>query len=190
MPILCISCYNGSLVTWTVVRLTTAKIKPLIFFYFTLYGLPIETVAKYPPLPEWSSPMTGEPSPQPHTQQPFAPTTHQWSFPWTFPFKTSALLISYSFIHQLLYSLLLGRGLFFSSVIIFTQMADSLDERSAHRKAPTYIQDNINTEQKHTQTSMPWVGIEPTIPALERAKKVHALDRAATVIGSHFMYCS
>jgi hypothetical protein len=26
-------------------------------------------------------------------------------------------------------------------------------------------------------------GFEPTIPALERAKTVHALDRAATVIG-------
>jgi hypothetical protein len=32
MPILRILCYNGSLVTWTVVRLTTAKFIPLIFF--------------------------------------------------------------------------------------------------------------------------------------------------------------
>jgi hypothetical protein len=30
---------------------------------------------------------------------------------------------------------------------------------------------------------MPWVGFKSTIPALERAKTVHALDRAATVIG-------
>jgi hypothetical protein len=30
---------------------------------------------------------------------------------------------------------------------------------------------------------MPWVGLEPTIAAFERAKKVHALDPAATVIG-------
>jgi hypothetical protein len=30
---------------------------------------------------------------------------------------------------------------------------------------------------------MSWVGSEPTIPVLERAKTVHALDRAATVIG-------
>jgi hypothetical protein len=29
------------------------------------------------------------------------------------------------------------------------------------------------------------VGYEPTIPAFERAKTVHALDRAATVIGTH-----
>jgi hypothetical protein len=32
---------------------------------------------------------------------------------------------------------------------------------------------------------MPWVGFEPTIPVFERAKTVHASDRAATVIGSH-----
>jgi hypothetical protein len=31
---------------------------------------------------------------------------------------------------------------------------------------------------------MPLVGFEPTIPEFERAKTVHALDRAATVIGS------
>jgi hypothetical protein len=31
---------------------------------------------------------------------------------------------------------------------------------------------------------MPWVGLEPTIQAFERAKTVHALDCAATVIGS------
>jgi hypothetical protein len=29
---------------------------------------------------------------------------------------------------------------------------------------------------------MPHVGIEPMIPVFERAKTVHALDRAATVI--------
>jgi hypothetical protein len=30
---------------------------------------------------------------------------------------------------------------------------------------------------------MPLVGFEPTTPESERAKAVHALDRAATVIG-------
>jgi hypothetical protein len=39
------------------------------------------------------------------------------------------------------------------------------------------------TYYKHTQTSMPRVRFEPTIPGFERAKTVHALDRAATVIG-------
>jgi hypothetical protein len=51
----------------------------------------------------------------------------------------------------------------------------------------------LNAEHKHRintythQTSMPWVGFEPTIPASERAKTVHALDRAATVIGSYYI---
>jgi hypothetical protein len=31
---------------------------------------------------------------------------------------------------------------------------------------------------------MPQVAFDPTIPVFERAKTVHALDRAATVIGS------
>jgi hypothetical protein len=30
---------------------------------------------------------------------------------------------------------------------------------------------------------MPWEGFETTIPVFEQAKTVHALDRAATVIG-------
>jgi hypothetical protein len=39
------------------------------------------------------------------------------------------------------------------------------------------------TQNKCRQIFMPWVGLEPTIPELERAKTVHALDGAATVIG-------
>jgi hypothetical protein len=35
------------------------------------------------------------------------------------------------------------------------------------------------TQNKYTQTTMPGVGLEPTIRAFERAKTVHALDRAA-----------
>jgi hypothetical protein len=34
------------------------------------------------------------------------------------------------------------------------------------------------TQNKRTQTSMSRVGFEPTTPVLERAKTVHALDRA------------
>jgi hypothetical protein len=42
----------------------------------------------------------------------------------------------------------------------------------------------------HTHTKHPClcVGFEPTIPASERAKTVHALDRAATVTGFHCSY--
>jgi hypothetical protein len=35
---------------------------------------------------------------------------------------------------------------------------------------------------------MPRVGFEPTIPAFERAKTVHASDRAATVIGNDVIH--
>jgi hypothetical protein len=33
---------------------------------------------------------------------------------------------------------------------------------------------------------MPWVGFKPTIPASERPKTVHALDRSATVTGIYY----
>jgi hypothetical protein len=33
------------------------------------------------------------------------------------------------------------------------------------------------------QTYMPWMGFETTIPASERTKRVHALERSATVTG-------
>jgi hypothetical protein len=39
------------------------------------------------------------------------------------------------------------------------------------------------TQNQHIQTSMPRVGLEPTIPVFERAKTVHVLDRAAIVMG-------
>jgi hypothetical protein len=43
------------------------------------------------------------------------------------------------------------------------------------------------TQNKRTQTSMPWVGFEPTTPVFERAKTVPASDRAATVIGGYMV---
>jgi hypothetical protein len=54
---------------------------------------------------------------------------------------------------------------------------------SARRKAATYT--GQHKQNKRTQTSTPLVGFEPTIPVFERAKTVHALDRAANVVGSH-----
>jgi hypothetical protein len=38
----------------------------------------------------------------------------------------------------------------------------------------------LYTEETHTETSMPRVRFEPTIPVCVRAKTVHALDRAAS----------
>jgi hypothetical protein len=40
------------------------------------------------------------------------------------------------------------------------------------------------THNKRTQTSMPQVEFEPTIPVFERAKSVHASDCAVSVIGA------
>jgi hypothetical protein len=37
---------------------------------------------------------------------------------------------------------------------------------------------------------MPRVGFEPTIPAFDQAKTVHALDRVATVIGFRLIWHS
>jgi hypothetical protein len=65
----------------------------------------------------------------------------------------------------------------FFSFLIYTQSVGLLDGGSARRKAATY------TQNKRTQTSIPQVGFEPKIPMFERAKTVHALDRAATAIG-------
>jgi hypothetical protein len=49
------------------------------------------------------------------------------------------------------------------------------------RPLPTHT--TTQTQNKRTQTSMPRVGFEPTIPVSDRAKTVHIVDRAATVIG-------
>jgi hypothetical protein len=49
------------------------------------------------------------------------------------------------------------------------------------RPIPAY--ETAQTQNKSTQTSTPQVGFEPTISVFERAKTVHASDRAAIVIG-------
>jgi hypothetical protein len=52
--------------------------------------------------------------------------------------------------------------------------------------SPLSTRRTTQTQNKRTQTSMPRVEFEPTTPVFERAKKVHVLDRAATVIGCGF----
>jgi hypothetical protein len=42
---------------------------------------------------------------------------------------------------------------------------------------------HTQTQNNRTQTSMPQMGFEPTIPVFEWGKTVHALDCAAIVIG-------
>jgi hypothetical protein len=58
---------------------------------------------------------------------------------------------------------------------------DSLDRGWARRKVATY------TQTIRKQTFMPWVGFQSTIPAFERAKIIHALDRAANVVVSYYL---
>jgi hypothetical protein len=53
-------------------------------------------------------------------------------------------------------------------------------DQPVSRPLPTHR--TTQTENKRTQTSMTRVGFEPTIPVFQRAKTVHALDRAATAI--------
>jgi 3,4-dihydroxy-2-butanone 4-phosphate synthase len=60
----------------------------------------------------------------------------------------------------------------------------SSSEQPIARSLPEYR--TTQTQNKHTHTyqiSIPCVGSETTIPASERAKTVHALDRSATVTG-------
>jgi hypothetical protein len=72
--------------------------------------------------------------------------------------------------------------------IIFTQTVGLLGRVNSPSQSPTYTQDNTKIEYTQTQTSMPPVGFKPTIPVFERAKTVHVLDLAATVIGYPRVY--
>jgi hypothetical protein len=91
------------------------------------------------------------------------------------------------FIPQWLYSPLLGPGLFFSFVIILTQSVGRLGRGISPSKG-RYL--HTGQDKTHTQTFTPWVGFESTISAFRRAKTVHALNRATTVIKCLILYSS
>jgi hypothetical protein len=92
-----------------------------------------------------------------------------------------------SFIHQWFYRHVLGPGHFFSFVILYTVGRTPWTEaESATRRLPTHR--IAQTQNKHTHKSMPRVLFETTTTLFERAKTVHALDRASTVIGFVKMY--
>jgi hypothetical protein len=76
----------------------------------------------------------------------------------------------------------LGR---FFSFLIYTQLVGLLG-RVIARPLPTHRRTQI--QNKRSQTSVPRVGFEPTIPVFKRAKTVHELHRAATVIGARAFY--
>jgi hypothetical protein len=76
---------------------------------------------------------------------------------------------------------LVDLGRFFS--LIYTQSVGLLGQGISPLQV-RYLHRITQTQNKRTQSSMPRVGFEPTIPVSERAKTVDTLDRAATVIGS------
>jgi hypothetical protein len=94
-----------------------------------------------------------------------------------FSFGATAPILALTYLHETLR---------FTSVYpILDSRQVSLDGWSARRNASTctQTQKNAHTHTHTHQTSIPWVGFEPTIPASERAKIVHTWDRSATVTG-------
>jgi hypothetical protein len=81
------------------------------------------------------------------------------------------------------YSLFLTLAVFFNFLIFFTQSVGPLGRGISPSQGRCLHTEQHKTQNKRTQTSIPWAGIEPTIPVFELAKTVYALDRAATVIG-------
>jgi hypothetical protein len=80
------------------------------------------------------------------------------------------------------YSHLLDPVLFFSFLIFYTVgRTPRTGDQPVSKSLSTHR--TTQTQNKRTQTSMPRVGFEPTIPAFERVKTVHSTDRAATAIG-------
>jgi hypothetical protein len=67
----------------------------------------------------------------------------------------------------------------FSASQTYTQ--DSLDGGSARRQGATYR--TAQTYNKHTQTYLLRAGFKLKTPAFERAKTVHALDLATSLMG-------
>jgi hypothetical protein len=80
---------------------------------------------------------------------------------------------------------LVGPWPHFDSLIFYTVgRTPWTGDQPVARPLPTHR--TTQTQNKRTQTSMPWVRFEPMVRAFTRAKTVHALDRAATVTGTPF----
>jgi hypothetical protein len=76
----------------------------------------------------------------------------------------------------------------FQFLELFTQLVGLLGRGispSQGRYLHTAQHSTAQTQNKSTHTSMPRVGFEFMISVFERAKIVHALDLAATVVGLH-----
>jgi hypothetical protein len=69
----------------------------------------------------------------------------------------------------------------------FSQLVELLGQGISPSQG-SYLHRITQTQNKGTQTSMPRMGFEPTVPVFEWAKKVRALDHAATVTGISLIY--
>jgi hypothetical protein len=95
--------------------------------------------------------------------------------------------VIYSSVYLWLYSPLMALAAF-SVSSAFTLSVGHIGPGISPSQGRTCTQSTTQAQNKSTQAFMPQVGSEPTIPVFERAKKVHALDRTSTVIGSLFIY--
>jgi hypothetical protein len=110
----------------------------------------------------------------------FDSTNSQKRSPWPHDFSHTGILDSY--ISLSIYSPFLDLGRFFIFLILYTVGRTIwTGDQPVARLLPTNR--TTQTQNKSTQTPIPRVGFKPTMPPFERAKKVHALDRVATVIG-------
>jgi hypothetical protein len=81
------------------------------------------------------------------------------------------------------------------SIRLISQFHDHFTDRRTPWKGDLLVarpipKHRINAYTHTHQTSMLCVGFKPTIPASERAKTVHTLDRSATVTGRFAFYLS
>jgi hypothetical protein len=86
----------------------------------------------------------------------------------------SVAFINISFIYNWLYSPSLDPGLFFGFVIFFVQTVGLLG-RAISPSQGRYLHTGQHKHRINTQTSMPWVGFEPTIATFEQAKTARPL---------------
>jgi hypothetical protein len=77
---------------------------------------------------------------------------------------------------------LVGLGLFFS-FLIYTQSVGLLGWGISPSRGH-YLHTEQNKQKKRAQTLMTGVGFDTAVQVFERAKRGHALDRVATVVGS------
>jgi hypothetical protein len=75
-----------------------------------------------------------------------------------------------------------GPGSFFGFLILYrVGRTPWTRDQPVWRPLPTHR--TAQTQNKRTQTSMPWVEFEPSTSVFERTKRVHSLDCAATLTG-------